>query len=266
MSRLAVWSSRLGWFALAVAALSLFIVRTGLLETVPSLATFGAALICAGLAILLGFASFVTIWRQGLRGLGRAITGILLGALLLAYPAYLGAQATRLPAISDVSTDTANPPRFDVLSRLRPRGMNEYAAANAELQRKAYPEIGPLQEEAPPKQVYDVIAKVIAKRKWLVVDSRPPTARSDGTMEMVARTAVMGFRDDVVIRIRPAGSGTRVDIRSASRYGLHDFGSNAQRVRGLMDEIDEAVANAPEPRAEQPAPRRPAAPAANPRR
>ena len=254
MSRLALWSARFGWFALAVAALSILIVRSGLLEIVPSLATFAAALVFAGLAILLGFASFVTIWREGLAGLGRALTGIFLGLLLLTYPAYLGVRAIKLPAIDDVSTDTADPPRFDVLARLRPRGSNEYPPRNAVLQRKGYPEIVPLQEDADPKQVFDIISGLVAKRKWLVVDSRPPAPRRDGTIELVARTTIMGFRDDVVIRVRPVGDGSRVDIRSASRYGLHDFGENARRIRTLLDDIDDAVTNAPEPRPEQPKP------------
>lgn len=248
LSRLAVWSARLAWFALAVAVLSIIIVRSGMLEIVPSLATFGAALVFAGLAILLGFASFITIWRQGLSGLGRALLGIFLGTALLAYPAYIGSRALKLPPIDDITTDTASPPRFDVLARLRPRGTTDYRPRYAELQRQAYPEITPLLLDAPPKQVYDITLAIIAKRKWLVVDARPPVPRRDATIETVARTPIMGFRDDVVIRMRPSGESTRVDVRSASRYGLHDFGTNAQRVRALLDEIDEAVANAPEPR------------------
>jgi len=252
MSRLAVWSARLAWFALSVAALSVIIVRSGLLEIVPSLATFGAALAFAVLSILFGLASFVVIWRDGLSGLGRALTGIFVSLLLLAYPAYIGSRALKLPAIDDISTDPASPPRFDVLARLRPRGTNDYPARNAELQRKAYPEIAPLMADADPKQVYDITLALVNKHKWLVVDARPPAPRRDGTIELVARTLIMGFRDDMSIRIRPAGEGARVDIRSASRYGLHDFGANAQRIRALLDEIDEAVSNAPEPRTTQP--------------
>ena len=147
-SRLAAWSGALALFALAVAALSVIIVRSGLLEIVPALATFAAALVFAGLAILLAFASFVVIWRQGLAGLGHAILGLFLGLLLLAYPGYLGYRASKLPAISDITTDPANPPRFDVLARLRPRGRTDYpGAATAELQRAAYPDIVPLQLE-----------------------------------------------------------------------------------------------------------------------
>lgn len=256
MSQLAVWSSRLAWFALTVAVLSIIIVRSGLLEMVPSVATFGAALVFAVLSILLGLASFVTIWREGLSGLGRALTGIFLSLALLAYPAYLGARALKQPAIDDISTDTVSPPRFDVLARLRPRGTTDYPARNAELQRKGYPDVVPLMADADPKQVYDITLGVVNKHKWLVVDARPPAPRRDGTIEVVVRTPIMGLRDDVAIRIRPAGEGTRVDMRSASRYGLHDFGTNARRIRALLDEIDDAVSNAPEPRPNQPPPQR----------
>jgi len=75
VSKLATWSGRCGLFSLAVAALSVVILRSGLLDIGPALATFGAALVFAALAILLAFASFVTIWRQGLAGLGYSLLG-----------------------------------------------------------------------------------------------------------------------------------------------------------------------------------------------
>ena len=254
MSKLAAWAGRLGLFAFAVAALSVIILRSGLLEIVPALATFAAALIFAALAILLAFASFIVIWRQGLSGLGYSLLGLLLGLLLLAYPGYLGYRASKLPAINDITTDPANPPRFDVLARLRPRGRTEYpGAATAERQRAAYADIVPLQLAVPPKTAYDLALALATKRKWLLVDTRPPTpGRRDGTIEAVARTPIMGFRDDVVIRVSPLGQGARVDLRSASRYGTHDFGANAARMRAFLEELDDQAGNAPEPRAEAP--------------
>jgi uncharacterized protein (DUF1499 family) len=263
MSRLAAWSGRLALFALAVAALSVIVVRSGVLEIVPALATFAAALVFAALAVLLAFAAFVSIWRQGHVGLGRAVLGLLLGLGLLAYPAYLGDRATKLPAIYDVTTDPANPPRFDVLARSRPRGLNDYPAAFAALQRAAYPNVMPLQYDAPPKLVFDNALAVITKRKWRVADARAPApTRRDGAIEAVARSLIMGFSDDIVIRVTPVGAGTRVDVRSASRYPWPDIGANASRVQALLDDIDEAVSSAPTPRQEpekpQPAPKRPA--------
>jgi uncharacterized protein (DUF1499 family) len=251
VSRLAAWSRRLALFSLAVAALSIVIVRSGLLEIEPALATFAAALAFAALAVLLSFLAFIVIWRQGLSGLGSAILGLLLGLLLLAYPSYLGYRASKLPAISDITTDPANPPRFDVLARQRPPGRNDYpGGAVAQAQRAAYPDITPLQESVAPKQVYDLTLALVNKRKWRVADARPPAGRRDAVIEATARTPIMGFRDDVVIRISADADGARVDVRSASRYGLSDLGANAARVRSLLEDIDDAVGSAPEPRPE----------------
>lgn len=256
VSKIAVWSSRLAMFAFVVAALSIIIVRSGLLEIVPALATFAAALVFAGLAILFAFAGFVVIWRQGRSGLGRALLGLFLGLVLLAYPAYLGTRALKLPEITDVTTDPVNPPRFDVLARLRPRGRNDYPGpAVAALQRAAYPDVAPLDLDVPPKVAYDAALALVTKRKWYIGDARAPNlARRDGVIEAVARTPIMGFRDDVVIRVTPVGQGTRIDMRSASRVGAHDFGANASRIRSLLDDIDDVVGSAPEPRSAPKAP------------
>lgn len=252
VSRFAAWSRRLALFALAVAALSILIVRSNLLEIEPALATFAAALVFAVLAVLLSFPAFAVIWRQGKSGLGAAIFGLILGLLLLAYPGYLGYRATKLPPISDITTDPVNPPRFDALARARPADRVAYpGAAVAAKQQAAYPDIAPLQLSAPVKVAYDVALALVVKRKWHVTDARPPAAgRRDAVIEATARTPIMGFRDDVVIRISPASDGARVDMRSASRVGLHDFGANAARVRSLLEDIDDGVGTAPEPRPE----------------
>jgi len=248
LSELALWASRLAWFSLVVALLSVLVVRSGLLEVVPALATFVAAIGCAGLAILFALAAFVAIWREGYRGLGRALVAFFLGLAIIAYPAYQAYRATKLPAIGDITTDFANPPRFDVLARLRARGTSDYPGEKAAaLQRAAYPEIVPLQVDMPARGVYDIVLALVAKRKWLVVDARAPVGpRGVGTIEAVARTTLFGFREDVVIRMTPLRDGTRVDMRSASRYAFHDFGANARRVRAMLDDIDEAVSAAPE--------------------
>ena len=60
-------------------------------------------------------------------------------------------------------------------------------------------------------------------------------------IEAVARTAIMGFRDDVAVRVRREDDGSRIDVRSASRYGRHDFGANASRIKSLLDDIDDRL-------------------------
>ena len=250
MSKTAAWAARIAFFSLAVAAISIVIVRSQLLEIVPALATFGAALVLAGIAILLAFAAFVVIWRQGYAGLGRALLALFIGITLLAYPAYLGVRAQMLPAISDISTDTSNPPRFDTLVRQRPRDRIDYPGpATAALQRTAYPDIAPLDLEVPSRMAFDAALALVTKRKWAISEARAPAlGRRDGVIEATARSPIMGFRDDVIIRLTPMNQGTRVDVRSASRVGTHDLGANASRIRSLLEDIDDVVSSAPEPR------------------
>ncbi len=244
-SRLAIWARRLAFFSLAAALLSIVIVRSGLLEVEPALVTFAGALAFAVLAILTGLASFVVIWREGLRGLGYAVSGIAISLLLLSYPAYLGYKAYHLPAISDITTDAIDAPRFEAIARLRSRSANPVVYAGlyaAEQQHNAYPEIEPLQVSVPPKAAYDTALALVNRNRWLVIDARDPQGgRRDGRIEAVARTPIMGFRDDVVIRIRGTAEESRIDMRSASRYGRHDFGTNAKRIEGFLGLIEETV-------------------------
>ena len=107
--------------------------------------------------IVLAFGAFVVIWREGIARRRLRVQRRWRSALaLLAYPAYLGTRAYTLPMINDITTDPINPPRFDVLARLRPRGTVDYAGLYAaEQQRQAYPDIEPLAVTATPQVAYD---------------------------------------------------------------------------------------------------------------
>ena len=257
-SRLAVWARRMALFSLAAAGLAIIILRSGLLEIGPALTTFIGALALAVVALLLALAAFVVIWREGLDGMGYALTAIGIGVALLAYPTYLVAKSYKLPWIYDITTDPLDPPRYEALARIRPRDANPiiYAGLSAaELQRAAYPDIETLDAEASVQASYEAALAVITKRRWRIVEQRPPQPpRREGRIEAVARTPIMGFRDDVVVRVRADGGGSRIDVRSSSRYGAFDFGANAARVRALIEDIDDAV--------DKEKPEAPAAPAA----
>jgi hypothetical protein len=243
-SRLAIWARRTALFSLIATILAIIIVRSGLLEFRPALATVGGALAFSAIALLLAFAAFVVIWREGLIGIGYSLTAIGIAVALLAYPGYVAVASYRLPWIYDITTDPIDPPRFEALARIRPRDANPviYAGLSAaEQQRNAYPEIETLEQEATAQASYDAALAVVSKRKWNIVARRPPERGREGRIEAVARTPIMGLREDVVIRVRAEGQGSRVDARSSSRYGSFDFGTNAVRVRTLIDDIDDAV-------------------------
>jgi hypothetical protein len=249
VSSLASWARNLAVFSVVAVLVSILIVRFGFLEMKPALATFFGALACAVLSILVGFAAFVAIWQNGSRGMSRILLALMLDAVVLAYPAYLGLQYRKLPPIHDVTTDPIDPPRFEALARLRTGdGANPAVYAglySAEQQRLAYPDIETMELDVPVQRAFDVTRLLVAKRKWLVIDEHEPQPpRRIGRIEAVARTPIMGFREDVSIRVTPDGDGSRVDIRSASRYFESDLGSNAARIAKLIDDIDSAVDNA----------------------
>ncbi len=243
VSALAAWARRLAVFAAVTAIVSVIVVRFGFLDVRPALATFFGALACAGLSILASLAGFAAIWQNGSRGLGRIVAALLINALVLAYPAYLGYQYQRSPPIHDITTDPINPPRFDALARLRTGdGANPAGYAglySAERQRLAYPSIEPVQLDIPVQRAYDATLHLVTRRKWRVVDARAPQPpRREGHIEAVARTPVMGLREDVAIRVVPDGDGARIDIRSSSRYFESDLGSNAARIASLIEDLN----------------------------
>jgi Protein of unknown function (DUF1499) len=279
ISRLSIWARRIALFSLVATVIAIIIVRSGALDLVPALSTLAGALVLACVAILLAFGAGIVIWREGVGGGSYAVTAFFIGFALIAYPLYLGARAYHLPAIYDITTDPIDPPRFDAIARLRPRDANPITYAGlytAEQQHNAYADIEPDDTTVSPQEAYDAAMKVITKRRWRVVDARPPqggppaapppgarlraaadtrsspnaTAR-DGIIEAVARTPILGFRDDVVVRVRATSDGARIDVRSASRYGRNDLGTNASRVRNLIDDIDDVLA-APQKKAPAP--------------
>jgi uncharacterized membrane protein/uncharacterized protein (DUF1499 family) len=259
VSVLASWARYLAVFALVATVVSIIIIRFGFLEFKPALATFFGALGLAGLSILVAFAAFAAIWQNGSRGMDRILLALLIDVAILAYPAYLGLQYRKLPAIHDITTDPIDPPRFDALARLRTGdGANPAAYAglySAEQQQAAYPDIEPVILDVPPQKAFDEALKLVTRRKWLIIDERPPQLpRMMGRIEAVARTPIMGFREDIAIRVVPDGTGSRVDIRSSSRYFEHDLGSNAVRVTKLIDDLNEVVDNSTAPVKKAPVP------------
>jgi uncharacterized protein (DUF1499 family) len=246
VSGLASWARNLAVFAVVAVVVSIIIVRFGFLEIKPALATFFGGLAIAGLSILVGLAGFAAIWQNGSRGMGRILLAFLINALILAYPAYLALQYRRLPAIHDISTDPIDPPRFEALARLRTGdGANPAVYAglySAEQQRHFYPDIEPIELEIPVDRAYALSLQIANKRKWLIIDERPPQPpRRVGRIEAVARTPIMGFREDISIRVVPDGDDSRVDIRSASRYFESDLGSNAARISKFIDDLNTAA-------------------------
>ena len=247
LSRAAVWSRRTAVFALAIAGVSIVLSRAGHVEPAAALTVFGAALVLAFLAVLLACAAAVVIWRTGRRGAGQAALGFVLSLALLAEPAYLTAKALRLPALNDISTDLETPPSFMISAKAREargeRAPPAWSTANEPLQRAAYPEVQPILVELEADQAYQLALRIAKELGWRLIDANPPNLRVDGVAQIEAtdHSLLFGFLDDIVIRIRPLATQTRIDIRSTSRVGRQDFGANARRIDKFTASVQESM-------------------------
>jgi hypothetical protein len=75
-----------------------------------------------------------------------------------------------------------------------------------------------------------------------VIDEQAPEAMKSGRIEASDRTFLFGFVDDIVIRVTGSSKSAKIDMRSSSRFGQHDLGRNAQRIRLFMAEFKSRLA------------------------
>ncbi len=239
------WSRRTAAFAAFLALVAIALGRAGVAGGWGGVAVLTVALSLA--LASLGFAAngMIVIWQTGRRGIARALVGCALAALVLAYPAYLGARAARLPALNDISTDLVAPPPFSASPAARAArngvGHDEPSKEARDAQAEAYPAIQPVLLDLGADDAYQLVLKMVAARRWKIVEASSPKGRFGvGHVDAVAASSVMGFPEDVAIRIRPQEGQTRIDVRSASRLERHDVGSNAARIEALIADLLDA--------------------------
>jgi uncharacterized protein (DUF1499 family) len=164
---------------------------------------------------------------------------VVVSVALVTVPLLHWQRAKTVPPIHDITTDPDDPPAFVALAQARARAPNAVAYPGAETarqQRAAYPEIRPLLLAAPLPRVREVAREVVRASGWELV------AATDTTLEATDTTPWFGFKDDVVIRLRQTADGVRVDLRSASRVGRSDVGTNAARIRVYLEALAREVA------------------------
>jgi len=239
-SPLARWSRTIAVFSLQIVVVAIVLHRFLSLPTPVAFVIVAIGLAGAAVAVLLALGSFIAIWRDGRLGAMNAAIGLLLGLGLIAWPATVIAIARRIPAIHDLTTDTAVPPSFVALAAERTGLANSagYAGpALAKQQLAAYPDVRPVIVPRPVGDTWEVLGDTVRRLHWRIARETPPAAGQPGYIEAVDRTLVLGFYDDVVVRVAGNGEETRIDVRSASRYGKSDFGTNAKRIRQLFGEL-----------------------------
>jgi len=172
------------------------------------------------------------------RGLGRgyAVAGFMIALVVVLLPLNYLRLARSVPPIHDITTDTDNPPGFVAILPLRKNAANsaDYAGpALAAQQLKAYPEIKPMVLEVTADQAFQQALTAAREMGWAIIAENP----DEGRIEATDTTTWFGFKDDIVIRVTPAGQGSRVDVRSVSRVGVSDVGTNARRITAYLKKL-----------------------------
>jgi uncharacterized protein (DUF1499 family) len=178
----------------------------------------------------------------GLSGGAMAVIALAMGIVLAGVPWHYDRLRKSVPRIHDITTDTESPPEF---AAVLPARAAEQAATSvyggaelANLQHAAYPDMAPLRVASTANKAYEQ-ALAVAKSMpgWTIVAADPGAGR----IEASATSRWFHFTDDVVIRVAPDGSGSRIDMRSLSRQGRSDFGVNAARIRTYLGELKRHV-------------------------
>jgi len=223
------------------------------------------ALVLMGTLILALIGLILSVVVKPRSGWQLAVVAAIIPAMGLAFAANVIAKAKAVPPIHDFSTDIIDPPVFSpsvALARMNIPGAHAVDPLNVplkalpsyapkppagledktvgELGRAANPDVTSLTFQSPVAEVTSAAGEVVTD-KGLTLLRVDPNA---GAVEAVAESFWFGFRDDVVIRVRPGTQpGTSVlDIRSASRVGTSDLGANALRIKILREGIKAKVA------------------------
>jgi uncharacterized protein (DUF1499 family) len=252
------WTSRIAVFSAVLLATAIFLHRLFSLPTPIAENLAGVAFLGAGLSLLMSVLATIGIWRTGRPGTPRIVFAVLVSLGLMLWPLIFLPKYEGLPSIYDVTTDMTNPPPFVEIAKLRPPGSNPVEYAGPSFGRKqlaAYPDIKPIEIDRSADEVFELAVEAIKRLKMEIVHQEAPDVASGrpGLIEIADRTLILGLYDDVAIRVAGADRRARVDVRSASRYGSHDLGRNADRVRQILKETVVVMeSTVPPARVEQP--------------
>ena len=238
-----LWARRMALFFVQLLILTVLLHRFGSLATPAALNLLTVSIGGLVLAIIVAVAGLVRIWFGGQIGAGQAFAGIAIALIGLALPAYYLSQVFLLPQLNDIETTPRQPMQFSQLAAQRPADANRIVEPDltaAEIQETAYPDLRPMELERSATETFDIVHEAVKRIGWTIVLNEPP-GEQPGRIEATDRTMIMGYTDDVLVRVTGDDTHAFIDVRSVSRYGMHDLGANADRIRALFAEVKSAL-------------------------
>jgi uncharacterized protein (DUF1499 family) len=257
-AREATWARRVALFFVQLMILTVLLHRFASLTTPAAMNLMAVSIGGLFLAIAIAIFALVRIWFGGQTGAGQAFATIFIACIGLAAPLFFLSHAVTLPRLTDVETSPAEPLDFKMLNTMRPVDANpivEPDEASIELQDEGYPDIAPMSLERSAPEVFSLVHEAVERLGWNIVVNETPGETGAGRIEATDRTLVMGFTDDVVVQVKGDDAHAVIDVRSVSRYGMHDLGANAARIRKLFEEVAATLEKGEKTMLEQAAPK-----------
>lgn len=232
------WSLKLALIATLIAVLAVISYRLAFADFQPALLGLVAGAVTGLLATLMGLVGTILAIKAKKPEIMATLAGPTLGFLVMMPIILTALTGIGVPRIHDITTDLMYPPQFSVIEGLRTSAHNpldrQIPEDLATLQKAGYPNLGPIRINQPVNEVFKKAVLLVEKRGWEIV----AVAAEEGRIEATDTTRIMGFKDDIVIRLRAIAGQTQVDMRSVSRVGESDLGVNAARIKLFLAELD----------------------------
>lgn len=280
-SKAAIWCLRLAMFLIPFFVLVILLYRFAKIDTIQMFTLISFGFLIALLSLVFAFKAISELWKKGYRGGSQVIKGMIITILVLMPFGYQAFLAMQHPLANDVSTDMINPPEYLNADQMRAnnadKGMNpviEYDNDYAKKMIIAYPRLQSRRYPAGPERVLEAVRAIVDNNEWLLTgsqgipevknnnESEETTQLADNNtqntdedaqlednvetpddifIEVLERTLIFGFENDIIIRIVSEDRNTLVDVRSSARWGKHDFGYNAKLIEGFLQQLDAAL-------------------------
>lgn len=238
-SKWAIWARRLGSVSVPLVIISVLLHRFRVITSDLFLVAALAAGLVAMVAVLTALIALARLWQTGDQGWGRALVGLLLGAMSLLPYGWYGALLLRYPAVTDIATTSRGAlplvfePGLQAMPAPKMLSATELGRVFPNVETRSYP-LGL-------EPAFALVETMVADRGWAIRLLREPTPATDRGQLNAQLMTLPGWREEVVLRVTGDDTSSSVDMRSASLNALHDFGSNGLRIEEFLTALDDAV-------------------------
>ncbi len=236
-SKFAIWSRRLGSFALPMIIFAIFMHRAGYLDTQIFRLIMILASILAILAIIFAFTAFIILWFSGDRGWARGVSGLFLGIICLIPLLFSFIEMQKYPLARDVSTN----PALNIKMLTNIIDNDNFAQASQTELVAAFPNMIVRYYPINADIAYNLALKLVRQSGWDIIGMQSDLSNKNNRQINAISMSFLGMRDEVAILITQIEQGTEINMRSHSLSTGHDGGRNGKRIEKFLLEFDREV-------------------------